>query len=152
MEAFLESFSEYAPRYLELVKLSKNVVLWPLLIWDELPTWTNGRTCILGDAAHAMFPSTYSIFSLSATKNITQFDLVLGQGISMSLEDVASLGALFPPDTPSDFETISSRLRLWESVRKPRVTKIQSISNRMGRGLPGITVCKSASCLRYYRS
>ncbi|KZT32950.1 FAD/NAD(P)-binding domain-containing protein [Sistotremastrum suecicum HHB10207 ss-3] len=121
MEAFLDSFSDYAPRYLELVKLSKKVVLWPLLIWDELPTWTNGRTCILGDAAHAMFP-------------------ILGQGISMGLEDVAALGALFPPDTPSDFETISSRLRLWESIRKPRVTKIQSISNRMGRGLPGITV------------
>ncbi|KZT32949.1 FAD/NAD(P)-binding domain-containing protein [Sistotremastrum suecicum HHB10207 ss-3] len=120
-EAFLESFSDYAPRYLELVKLTEKVILWPLLIWDELPTWSNGRTCILGDAAHAMFP-------------------ILGQGVAMGLEDVAALGILFPSDTPSDIETISSRLRLWEAIRKPRVTRIQTIANRLGRGLPAITV------------
>lgn len=57
----MDTFSDFAPRYKELIKLSRDVAVWPFLIWDELPTWINRRACIMGDAAHAMFPSTIQI-------------------------------------------------------------------------------------------
>ncbi|KZS90641.1 FAD/NAD(P)-binding domain-containing protein, partial [Sistotremastrum niveocremeum HHB9708] len=109
-EDFLATFSDYAPQYKELIRLSRDVTLWPFLIWDPLPTWVNQRSCLIGDAAHAMFP-------------------MLGQGGAQGFEDAAMLGILFPLGTPNDPQTISSRLKLFESLRKPRASEIQEISN-----------------------
>ncbi|KZT36088.1 FAD/NAD(P)-binding domain-containing protein [Sistotremastrum suecicum HHB10207 ss-3] len=114
-EEFLDSFGDFAERYKDLINLSKEVSIWPLLIWDELPTWTNGRTCIIGDAAHAMFP-------------------MLGQGGAQCFEDAVAIGILFPLGTPNDKETIEGRLKLFERVRKPRASEIQTMSNRFGKG------------------
>ncbi|KZT36084.1 FAD/NAD(P)-binding domain-containing protein [Sistotremastrum suecicum HHB10207 ss-3] len=121
VEEFLETFSDYAPRYKELIKMSPDVSIWPFLIWDELPKWTNSRSALAGDAAHAMFP-------------------MLGQGGAQGFEDAVTLGILFPLGTPSDSETISTRLRLFESLRKPRASDIQTMSNRIGRGLPVLRI------------
>lgn len=65
---------------------------------------------------------------------------VLGQGGAQGFEDAVTLGILFPLGTPSDSETISSRLRLFESLRKPRASDIQTMSNRIGRGLPVLRI------------
>ncbi|KZT36109.1 FAD/NAD(P)-binding domain-containing protein [Sistotremastrum suecicum HHB10207 ss-3] len=116
-EDWLETFSDFAPRYLEFIKLTTSVTIWPFLIWDELPTWTNKRVCILGDAAHAMFPT-------------------LAQGAAQGIEDAIVLGTLLPRGTPNNRETLAARLKLFESLRKPRASKVQTLSNRPGRGLP----------------
>ncbi|KZT35192.1 FAD/NAD(P)-binding domain-containing protein [Sistotremastrum suecicum HHB10207 ss-3] len=116
-EDFLDTFSDYAPRYKELINLSRDVTLWPFLIWDSLPTWVNQRSCLIGDAAHAMFP-------------------MLGQGGAQGFEDIVTLGILFPLGTSKDSGTIASRLKLFESLRKPRASEIQDMSNRIGKGLP----------------
>ncbi|KZT36087.1 FAD/NAD(P)-binding domain-containing protein [Sistotremastrum suecicum HHB10207 ss-3] len=128
---FLEGFKDFSARYKELIRLSpaENVTLWPLLLFEELPTWISGRTCLVGDAAHAMFP-------------------MLGQGAAQGFEDAITLATLLP-STLSEHSTsslsdankdqsdaINARLRLFESLRKSRATEIQTLSNRIGRGLP----------------
>ncbi|KZT36110.1 FAD/NAD(P)-binding domain-containing protein [Sistotremastrum suecicum HHB10207 ss-3] len=120
-EEWLETFSDFAPRYLEFIKLATNVSIWPLLIWDELPTWTNERSCIIGDAAHAMFP-------------------MLGQGGAQGVEDAIFLAALLPLGTSNDTSVLKEQLELFEGLRKPRASKVQDLSNRMGRGLPRVRI------------
>ncbi|KZS90613.1 FAD/NAD(P)-binding domain-containing protein [Sistotremastrum niveocremeum HHB9708] len=126
-EDFLEAFKDFSARYKELIRLCPvdNVTLWPLLLFEELPTWIKGRACLVGDAAHAMFP-------------------MLGQGAAQGFEDAITLATLLPSTLSTSLsdagkdqsDTINTRLRLFESLRKSRATEIQTLSNRIGRGLP----------------
>lgn len=80
------------------------VKVWELQDLEPLPTWTRGRTMIIGDAAHAMTP-------------------MQGQGANMGIEDAESLRLLAPGTLRQDVPAI---LKLAESVRKPRVEKVLS--------------------------
>jgi salicylate hydroxylase len=80
------------------------VKVWELQDLEALPTWTRGRTMIIGDAAHAMTP-------------------MQGQGANMGIEDAESLRLLAPGTLRQDVPAI---LKLAESVRKPRVEKVLS--------------------------
>ncbi|KZS90616.1 FAD/NAD(P)-binding domain-containing protein [Sistotremastrum niveocremeum HHB9708] len=122
---FLQAFEDYAPRFKELISLSPNVHLWPLLISpsssvsdsDDIHsnTYVNGRTVMIGDAAHAMLPH-------------------IGQGGAQGIEDAALLPVLFPLNTSNSYDIVSSRLKLYERLRKPRVERIMELSNRTGKG------------------
>jgi salicylate hydroxylase len=96
----LEEFADFEPharRLLELVPPEK-LFKWGLFDRDPLPTWTQGRATLLGDAAHAMPPFT-------------------GQGAVMALEDAAVLGrAAAAAATPDE------ALQRYEVARHPRVT------------------------------
>lgn len=60
--------------------------------------------------------------------------IVLGQGGAQCFEDAVAIGILFPLGTPNDAQTISGRLKLFERIRKPRASEIQTMSNRFGKG------------------
>ncbi|MFD6999887.1 FAD-dependent oxidoreductase [Streptomyces mirabilis] len=80
----------------------------------EMPTgtpWRQGRTLIIGDAAHAASPAT-------------------GQGASMALEDAVVLAKSLrdAPDT-------ESALSLYEALRRPRVEHNITTSGKISRGL-----------------
>lgn len=52
----------------------------------------------------------------------------------MCIEDAASIGALFPINTPAP--EVNARLKLVEKVRKPRCSMFQMIAHRTAEGLP----------------
>ncbi|KAJ7363758.1 FAD/NAD(P)-binding domain-containing protein [Mycena albidolilacea] len=97
----VERFEDFHPDFRRILDLpsSDSFLRWKLLALPELPTWTRGRTAILGDAAHATFP-------------------FLGQGAAMAVEEGGALGCLLPRGT--DVKDIPSRLKAYETLCKPR--------------------------------
>lgn len=105
-EELLAEFADFEPHALRLLELvsSEKLFKWGLFDRDPLPTWTRGRTTLLGDAAHAMPPFT-------------------GQGAVMALEDAVVLGrAAAAAATPEE------ALSRYEAARHPRVTAALAMS------------------------
>ncbi len=99
-EELLAEFADFEPHARELLELvpPERLFKWGLFDRDPLPTWTRGRSTLLGDAAHAMPPFT-------------------GQGAVMALEDAAVLGRVAAAAADPD-----DALRRYEAARHPRVT------------------------------
>lgn len=103
--------------------------IYPTWTTPQLPTWSNRNTVLVGDAAHALQPTS-------------------GQGASQALEDAQVLSMLLahflhqshsqsPSPSTTQFnlsqsEAIPLALKKYEEIRKPRVTAIQERSKRMG--------------------
>ncbi|KAL2208517.1 putative salicylate hydroxylase [Sarocladium strictum] len=79
---------------------------WKLHTRDELKAWnhTSERFTLLGDAVHPTLP-------------------YLSQGAAMAVEDAAVLGLVLDSKT-SDDSSLGEALRRYESLRRPRSTKI----------------------------
>ena len=76
---------------------------------DPGAAWADGRTALIGDAAHAMVP-------------------FLAQGAAMAIEDAAVLAASLaahPGDVPAAFVR-------YEAARKPRVAQVWKAAMRTG--------------------
>ncbi|KAJ7857030.1 FAD/NAD(P)-binding domain-containing protein [Mycena leptocephala] len=100
VEEVLDEFKNFHPRYLKFLELADQPILrWQLRALPLLPTWINGRTALLGDAAHATLPT-------------------LGQGAGMAIEDAAAIGCLIPLGTRR--EDIPARLEAYQHLRKSR--------------------------------
>ncbi|KAJ7730159.1 FAD/NAD(P)-binding domain-containing protein [Mycena metata] len=96
----LEEYKDLAPPFKALIELIEEPVnLWQMRAVPILATWTKGRLALLGDAAHATFPT-------------------LGQGAAMAVEDAAALGCMLPLGTTP--EEVPSRLAAYQDVRKAR--------------------------------
>jgi 2-polyprenyl-6-methoxyphenol hydroxylase-like FAD-dependent oxidoreductase len=80
---------------------------WAILEREPLPTWSEGRVVLLGDACHPMTP-------------------YMAQGAATSIEDAAVLARCIAAVEGDDIE---SALRVYEAHRKPRVSRIQAISS-----------------------
>jgi 2-polyprenyl-6-methoxyphenol hydroxylase-like FAD-dependent oxidoreductase len=78
---------------------------WAILERDPLPSWSEGRVVLLGDACHPMTP-------------------YMAQGAATSMEDAAVLARCL--EACDDFE---SAFELYEAHRKPRTSRIQAISS-----------------------
>ena len=85
-----------------------------------LETWHSQRVVLIGDAAHAMPPSS-------------------GQGTSLALEDSLYLAKIFrdnlngnTSDTAIPSETLEQVFRKFEEGRIPRVNKIGNAARKMG--------------------
>jgi 2-polyprenyl-6-methoxyphenol hydroxylase-like FAD-dependent oxidoreductase len=74
----------------------------------RLPTWSRGRTVLIGDAAHATSPHA-------------------GQGASVALEDALRLTRLLQAD--ADLRTI---FQAFEAERRPRAERIVALARRNG--------------------
>ncbi|KAJ7224023.1 hypothetical protein B0H12DRAFT_286170 [Mycena haematopus] len=106
-ETFREAFEDIGDKFKPLVAVAKNPRTWQLRKLPVLPTWIKGNVAILGDAAHAMFP-TY------------------GQGFAVGLEDAATIATLFPSGTKAS--DIPARVKLFEKIRKPRGERVSKMS------------------------
>ncbi|MDX2204395.1 MAG: FAD-dependent monooxygenase [Hyphomicrobiaceae bacterium] len=81
---------------------------WSLNRMDELPTWARGRTGLIGDAAHPMFP-------------------YLAQGGVLALEDALVLAGLLA-ETGREAEALAS----FSEARRARARRVQEASRRNG--------------------
>ena len=101
-----QAFADFHPEVRAVLNACPDVHRWALLERDPLPTWVDGHVALLGDACHPMTP-------------------YMAQGAASALEDAAVLTRCLAGAT---LATLNESLKRYEVVRKPRASKIQSVS------------------------
>lgn len=120
VEKLLSCLPELDPRLKELFKVcGYDIKQWRLYIYKPLPYFFKASedglrgVALLGDAAHPMMPDQ-------------------SQGAVAAFEDAGALGYIFSRKFNL---TVEEGLKIYEMVRKPRVTRIQSASLRARENL-----------------
>ena len=98
-----QEFAGWDPRIEHLLRQVQKTFRWALYDREPLPTWTNGRLSLLGDAAHPMLPH-------------------LGQGANQSIEDGMALATIL---AKADRKTAATALLVYERLRRERVAAVQ---------------------------
>jgi 2-polyprenyl-6-methoxyphenol hydroxylase-like FAD-dependent oxidoreductase len=101
-----QAFADFHPEVRAVLAACPDVHRWALLERDPLRTWIDGHVALLGDACHPMTP-------------------YMAQGAASALEDAAILTRCLAGATAA---TLNERLKRYEAARKPRASKIQSVS------------------------
>ncbi|KAI0004364.1 FAD binding domain protein [Xylariaceae sp. FL0662B] len=115
-QEMLDIFRDFDLSLLALLGVATEVKLWELQDIEPLPTWTSGRTILIGDAAHAMTP-------------------LQGQGANMSIEDAEALRLLMEPGVRrGDVPDILKRI---EHARKPRNVAVLRNTRKTSHGVKG---------------
>lgn len=96
-------FAGWDPRIGSLLRHVQSTFRSALYDREPLPTWSQGRLSLLGDAAHAMLPH-------------------LGQGANQSIEDGMALATIL---VHADRKTAPAALRAYERLRRERVAQVQ---------------------------
>ena len=100
----LAAFADWHEQVRTIIAAAETCFIWALFDRDPLPRWSVGRTTLLGDACHPMYP-------------------FMGQGAAMAIEDGGTLAACL--DAIAD---PAQALRDYERLRLPRVTRLQQMS------------------------
>jgi salicylate hydroxylase len=106
VERALAAFEGWHPQVRRIIAAAETCFVWALFDRDPLERWSVGRITLLGDACHPMYP-------------------FMGQGAAQAIEDGASLAACLVAAGAGD---PAEALRRYESVRRPRVTRLQEMS------------------------
>src|SRR6202008_4766854 len=80
---------------------------WPIFDRDPQTQWGIGRVYLLGDACHPMTP-------------------YMAQGAASAIEDAAVLARCL---AGADFAALPEALHRYEETRRPRASRIQSLSH-----------------------
>jgi len=104
------AFEGWDPRIGDVLQQVDKTFRWALYDREPLPTWTQGRLTLLGDAAHPMLPH-------------------LGQGANQSIEDGMALATVL---AETDSSGIPAALLAYERLRRERVAEIQRGARRNG--------------------
>jgi salicylate hydroxylase len=96
-------FEGWDPRIGNVLQQVDKTFRWALYDREPLPTWTNGRLTLLGDAAHPMLPH-------------------LGQGANQSIEDGMALATIL---AQVDTSAVPASLLAYERLRRERVAEVQ---------------------------
>ena len=107
-----KEFDSKARRLFELAD-PQGFRVWKLLDMDEIPNWSRNHTVLLGDACHPLSPFGFS-------------------GASMAIEDGLTLSTLLLGITK--LEELSSLLKLYENIRKPRIGRVRDTARDIARG------------------
>ncbi len=91
-----------------ILEAAENIAITDTLDVATLPTWSRGRTLLVGDAAHATSPHA-------------------GQGASLALEDAMRLGRLMARG-----DELRQTFAAFEEERRGRAEKIVAIARRNG--------------------
>lgn len=87
----------------------KSPIVWGLFAHPTLHSWVKNRVVLLGDSAHPMVP-------------------FVAQGACMAIEDAWVLADQLAKNTD-----INTALQSYQSIRKPRATKVQETALKSGR-------------------
>jgi salicylate hydroxylase len=101
----LAAFEGWHPQIRRIIAAADTCFIWALFDRDPLRRWSVGRTTLLGDACHPMYP-------------------FMGQGAAQAIEDGATLAACLTAHA----ENPAAALRRYEQLRLPRVTRLQELS------------------------
>jgi 2-polyprenyl-6-methoxyphenol hydroxylase-like FAD-dependent oxidoreductase len=101
----LAAFEGWHPQIRRIVSAADTCFIWALFDRDPQPRWSVGRTTLLGDACHPMYP-------------------FMGQGAAQAIEDGAALTACLAAGE----EDPAAALQRYERARLPRVTRLQQMS------------------------
>jgi salicylate hydroxylase len=104
------AFEGWDPRIGDVLQQVDRTFRWALYDREPLPTWTQGRLTLLGDAAHPMLPH-------------------LGQGANQSIEDGMALATIL---AETDSAGIPAALLAYERLRRERVADIQRGARQNG--------------------
>jgi salicylate hydroxylase len=122
-----ELMAPFEPRVAKLMEIAceGKIANWPVYAVPRLPTWSRGKTVLVGDAAHAM------AFWLS-------------MGVGMAVEDGLALaealrlifsqeGAAVNGDaTNTEADRLRKAIRIFEQARKPRAEAVAAASLHAG--------------------
>lgn len=110
-EAMLEDFSGWGEPIRRLLGKIKSSDRWALFDQPPATTYCSGRTCLIGDSAHASTPHQ-------------------GAGAGMGFEDAYVLGSLLGEVNSSD--QITAAFRAYDAVRRPRTQRLVRTSREAG--------------------
>jgi salicylate hydroxylase len=106
----LAAFAGWHSQIRRIIAAADTCFIWALFDRDPLPRWSVGRTTLLGDACHPMYP-------------------FMGQGAAQAIEDGAALAACLAACVSSIGDgDPAGALRRYEQARLPRVTRLQQMS------------------------
>ncbi|KAK7015520.1 hypothetical protein VNI00_019101 [Paramarasmius palmivorus] len=108
-------YDELDPDCQNLLKNSVDRMPWRLYVHQPYSHWSKGKACILGDAAHPMMPHQ-------------------SQGACQAIEDAAALGIIFSSKYQFTRD-VEAGLALYQNIRKPRATRVQTASARATENL-----------------
>ena len=109
-DALRREFEGWDPRIGYVLNQVDQTFRWALYDREPLPTWTNGRLTLLGDAAHPMLPH-------------------LGQGANQSIEDGMALATML---AQSDNAAVPALLLVYDRLRRERVAAVQRGARQHG--------------------
>lgn len=104
------SFAGWDPRVTGLLDRVETCFWWGLYDRQPLPSWTNGRLVLVGDAAHPMLPH-------------------LGQGANQTIEDGVALAVFLEHCAPDD---IPATLCAYQAFRRARTDIVQAEARKNG--------------------
>lgn len=104
IEDAMRDFGDWQPCLKATLEASTDLFRWALFSRPPMATWCDGPVTVLGDAAHPMLPS-------------------MAQGAVQALEDAVLLAAF-----AEDHYDVSQAVAVYETIRKPRATKVQQRS------------------------
>lgn len=105
IERALHAFQDWHPQLRRIIAAADTCFIWALFDRDPLPRWSVGRTTLLGDACHPMYP-------------------FMGQGAAQAIEDGAALAACLAAGRSDP----AAALLRYERLRLPRVSRLQQMS------------------------
>lgn len=106
-ESMVQDFEGWGAPILQLLDTFKEPRKWPLFDSRAARTYTRGRLCLLGDAAHASTPHQ-------------------GAGAAMAVEDACSMTYLLSKASGS--QDITNAFRAFDDFRRPRTQRLASTS------------------------
>ena len=111
-------FADWDPLIHELLAVCSDCTLWGLFEMPGLPSWSEGRVVLLGDACHPMLPYQ-------------------AQGAAAAIEDAYVLAHSCAPlgDCPASSARhhLRAALQNFEAIRQPRTQKLQRLSRTNAR-------------------
>jgi salicylate hydroxylase len=104
----LAAHDHWHPQVRAILHAFDETFRWAIFERSPMPRWSRGRVTLLGDACHAMLP-------------------FLAQGAAQAMEDGVTLAALLSNlGSPA---SVPDALGVYESVRRPRVTRVQRMAS-----------------------
>ena len=107
LEELRAAYAGFHPEVQAILQACPEVYKWALFEREPLPRWSEGRVALLGDACHPMTP-------------------YMAQGAASALEDAAILSRVL---TGVEADGLDAAFKLYEAIRKPRASAIQSSSS-----------------------